>query len=237
MKPERRMISEKVGSAVNAAHLEHREREETAIDLVGALGAAALHVHHGSDYRREPVVFTLADPKHQVNPQDALAAELGSLLAHIRDGKQHGQVPLAVRTYARWLAYRGRFARIDGAAALLPLLAARALHEYLSDRCPRCGGTGRLEVSGSGLLVRGSGRMARNAVFRNCPAKQGCGGSGRPVPSHTARRMALGLTPERYDAEGWGASVQAAIAWLGRLQGRMRRPLTVQLKDAIKRDR
>lgn len=235
MKAERRTLAEQLGSAVNASHLEHRSTHETAVDRVGGLGAAALHIHHRSDYRREPVAATVARPDHEVRPEDALTAELGSLLAHIRDGRQHGQVPLAVQTFAQWMGYRGRFAKFEDAVVLLPKLAARALHEFLSDRCPRCGGTGRLEVIGDGKLVRGTGRMARNAKFQACPQLGGCGGSGRPVPSHTQRRVALGLTPQRYDAEGWGANVQAALAWLSKLQARINRPLTVQLERSKKR--
>lgn len=235
MKPERATLPEQLGRAVNSSHLEHRSTHETAVDRVGSLGAAALHIHHGSDHRREPVAASVSRPGHQVKPEDALAAELGSLLVHIRYGRQHGQIPRAVQTFALWMSFRGRFSKIEGAVEVLPKLAERALHEFLSDRCPRCGGTGRVEVLGDGTLVRGTGRMARNAKFQACPQRDGCGGTGRPVPSHTQRRVALGLTPERYDAEGWGASVQAAIAWLGKMQGRINRPLTVQLERSKKR--
>lgn len=232
---QRRSVQEKTGVAVNSSHLEQQPGREMPVDLVGALGAAALHIHHGADRQREPVAMVIARRAHHVDPQDVIVAQLAPLLIHIRAGGHQSQIPRAIRLFARWMQFRGRFSAIEDADRLLPRLAERALHEYLSDRCPRCGGTGMLEVSASGLLVRGSGRRARNAVFRNCPIHQGCGGSGRPTPSHTARRLALGLTPERYDAEGWGANVRAAIAWLDKMQGRIRRPLTVQLKEDTKR--
>lgn len=229
-RPERATIEEKMGVAVNSGRLEHRTGE-TPITRVGALGAAALHIHHGADRARVPVAVQLARPAHAPDPQDALAAELASLIVHIRFGRQHDQVPRAVRVFAAYMGFRGRFAGIADAAELLPRLAARALHEYLSDHCPRCGGTGRLEQTSNGTLVRGTGRMARNAIFRTCPQHSGCGGSGKPTPSHTARRVALGISIERYDAERWGSHVAAAIAWLQRMQYRVKSPLTVQLKD------
>lgn len=224
---QRRTLLDEVGSALSVG------RDSGSV--VSGLGAAALHVHHGADRRGLPVATVVSNQQHQVDPQDAIAAELGSLLAHIRYGRHHSQIPRAVDLFARYMAFRSRFAKLEDRELLLPRLAARAMHEYLSDKCTRCGGTGRLEQLAGGTLVRGTGRMARNAIFRTCPVNDGCGGTGRPLPSHTQRRIALGLDLQRYESEGWGATVKAAICWLERLQHRMRGPLTVQLERRKKR--
>lgn len=234
---QRRTVIEQVGTALNSTQLQHRAIGETAVVQVGALGAAALHIHHGADRRGgRPIAAVVADSAHRADPQDILASQLGSLLVHIREGRQHALVPRATRVFAQWMAYRGRFHSYPDADVLLPRLAARALDEYLSDRCTRCGGTGRLEVSPGGTLVRGTGRMKRNAQFRHCPVSGGCGGSGKATPSHTRRRMTLGLDLARYEAENWGGHVRAAVSWLERMQTRLRRPLTVQLERSTKRE-
>ena len=77
--------------------------------------------------------------------------------------------------------------------------------------------------------------MQRNAMFTTCMGKMGCGGTGRPTPSHTARRVALGITHERFDKERWDRNFSAAITWLHRDLGRLNRPLTVQLDRSTKR--
>lgn len=231
LKAERASLPEKFAAAVGSAHLEQRAHE-MPIDRIGAMGAARLHVAHGADYRREPVAATLQRHDHAPRPEDELAAELGSLLLRLRDGRQAGELQRAIHTFGQWMAYRGRVARFEDAPALLPRLAALALHEFCSGLCPRCGGTGQQFVTASGALVSGGSMaaMARNARFRHCPAKNGCGGSGRALPSHTLRREALGLTLERYEAERWGEIVQAALAWLHRLARRIQRPLGTQLR-------
>lgn len=235
MKPERATVQEQVGVAVNASHLEHR-LGESHIDRVGALGAAALQIHHNVDRTGQALHAVVAQPGYVPNPQDVFAAELASLLTHIREGRQHELVPRAVQTFTRWMAYRGRFDKYADAGALLPKLAARALHEFLSDRCPRCGGSGLLQVTQNGTLVRGTGRSGRNTRFQACPHKNGCGGTGKPAASHTARRIALGIDHSRYESERWDANVNAAMSWLARMQHRLKRPLTAQLDRSTKRD-
>lgn len=242
VKAERRTIEEQIGRAVNSNSLRTDGRSpemETSLLQVAALGAAGLHVHHGANRGGQALAEIVAQPGHAPDPQDVLAADLASELWHIRYGRQNFRIPRAARLFCDWLAYRGRFNGIapNERPRLLYNLATIALHEWLSDRCTRCGGTGRLEVTGDGTLVRGRGLQSRNAVFRGCPVTGGCGGTGRSSPSHTARRVALGITRERYDAERWDAHCKAALSWLGmRISPLLRRPLTAQLERCIKRD-
>lgn len=228
-KPERQRptLKEQLGRSFNASVLRTTGRSpdiETPLVQVAAFGAARLHIAQGAD-RGRPIQNPAPDPRDQV------AAELVSLLWHIRYGDQRGHLAAAIRLFAEWMAMKERFKVYPDHDVLLPKLAARALHEWLSDRCPRCGGTGRLEVTKEGNLVRGRGVMARNARFTMCGGKLGCGGSGRPVPSHTARRMALGIELKRYDDERWSSHFAAAMNWLNaHLTDRANRPLTSQLE-------
>ncbi len=241
MKPERnerRTIQERLGSALNASVLTISGRSpdvETPLQHVAALGAAVLTIHHGADRGDRTLAQVVADPTHQVNPQDALAANLASNLMRIRNARRHELVPETVTMFCAWMAYRGRFNELADAATLLPKFATRVLHEWLSDRCPRCGGSGRLELTREGVPVRGRGRMLRNAIFTTCHGKMGCGGTGRPTPSHTQRRLALGIDHQRYDKERWDRNFNAALTWLSRDLGRLNRPLTAQLDRGKKR--
>lgn len=243
MKPERRTLQEQIGIAVNASTLVSRGRSpnvETPLQQVAALGAAALHVHHGAD-RRLPghpdlaVAYVVAEAGHQPDPRNVLAADLGQLLRHLHDGGRLELILLSASRLAEWMGYSTRFAAMSDRRQLLPRLALRALDEWLSNRCPRCGGTGRLEILQDGRLVRGQGRHQRNARFRHCPVHDGCGGTGKARPSPPARCRALGIDRGRYDAERWGAHFNAALAWLDQLCRRLHRPLTRQLERSKKR--
>ena len=235
-KPERRSVQEQVGRSMNASVLRTTGRSpdvETPLMQVAGFGAARLHVALGVDRSNVPLQEAAARP---ADPRDQVAAELISLLWHIKYGDQRGQLAGAIRLFAQWMGMKARFSTYADRDVLLPRLAARALHEWLSDRCPRCGGTGRLEVTKEGNLIRGSGSMARNARFTQCGGRMGCGGTGRPVPSQTARRLALQLDIKRYDAERWDTHFQAAMTWLSmHLAARATKPLTAQLERSKKR--
>lgn len=237
MKPERRTLQEQLGSSLNASVLRSgRPDVETPLTQVAALGAAGLAVHHGVDHGARTLVQVVADPEHRPQPQDVLAAQLIQNLWHIRYSRQHELVPRAVELFTQWLVYRNRFAELPDAVTLLPKFAARVLHEWLSDRCVRCGGSGRLELTRDGAAVRGRGRMQRNAMFTTCAGKLGCGGTGKPTPSHTQRRLALGIDHQRYDKERWDRNFAAGLTWLSmRLSPRFNRPLTAQLERSKKR--
>lgn len=220
-------LRELVGSAVNTSALTFAEDHERPLDRVAALGAAALAVTTNAD--RENV--TIAGTRHQVygaqlDARDVLTGELGPMLWHIRYGGQHGLVVRAVPLFARWLSERRSFAGVND-AQLLERFATRALHEWLSDRCLACGGSGKLERTRSGGWIRPRGSMQRNAVFRVCSS---CNGTRRATPSHTERTRWLDISRDRYESERWGQRFNAALAGLNVHAARIHRPLTVELE-------
>lgn len=244
---ERTSLQEQLGISLNSSSLRMNARApggETSLQRVAALGMAVLHIQHGADRagpegRGGPIAEVLADPRHQVQPQDVLAGQLGSDLMRIRNGRQFDLLPQAIDCFARWCTFRRQF--VDAArfpdqvrlAQLLPKYAERTIHEWLSDRCIACGGSGKLERVDGGSWVRPRGRMQRNAIFRVCT---NCHGSRRALPSHTARRMALGISIREYETEAWGQHFNAGLAWLTNIiYRRLNRPLTVQLERSRKR--
>lgn len=235
---ERRTLQERVGVSMNSSTLRMRGTDpgaETALERVAALGAAGLHVHHGADRLQLRVAAVVMQPAHKPASDDALAAELASLLWHIRYAGQHGYVERAGKLFAYWMRGRGRLAALaqEERDGLLGKLAMRALHEWLSDRCIACGGSGKLEKSRTGSWIRPRGSMQRNATFRVCTA---CDGSRRQATSHSQRVTALGISRDRYDSERWDAICKAAVHWLGNiLPARLRRPLTLELEKSTKR--
>jgi hypothetical protein len=228
LKPD---IREQVGVAVNASRLEIAVGSERALDRVAALGAAALAVSYGADLERLPV----AACRQRVygapaDVRDQLAAELGQLLWHIRYGAQHGNIFQAVRLYARWLKHRRMFEAFTEEAHTLVLerFAARVLHEWLSDRCIACGGSGKKERSRNGQWIKPRGSMQRDATFRPCDA---CHGSGRARPSHSERARWLEIPYRWYESERWPQRFNTALTWLRfQITHRMKRPLTAQLE-------
>jgi hypothetical protein len=237
-------VFEQVGIAVNASSLEMDPLAERALERVAALGAAAAEVAIGADiagltlaamqvdvYRTSaPMADLLIDPGTP-DVRDQVAGELGPMLLHIREGCQHGLVPSAVVLFARWLSHRRLFAGVDGPR--LERFSTRVLHEWLSDKCIACGGSGKLERSRGGAWIRPRGSMQRNATFRPCMP---CQGSGRAMASHGERARWLRLSMETYDAERWSQKFNAATTWLTTLiHGRMKRPLTNQLERRKKR--
>lgn len=248
MSSNRRTIQEQLGVSFHASALRLEARAiggETDLQRVAALGAAVLHVQHGADRagpdgRGAPVAEVIGSPLHRPKAIDQIAGELAGVLYHLRFGGQHALVSQAVTLFSAYIAFRRRFGpegflsalQAEQRAQLLRRFAERALHEWLSDRCVACGGSGKLERTDSGSWVRPRGMMKRNATFRDCPT---CHGSRRAVPSHTARRKALGISFKEYDAQGWAQHFNAALTWLGRDVGRLCRPLTVQLERSRRR--
>lgn len=246
---ERRTLEEQVGVSVNATSLRMEARAagvETSLQRVAALGAAVLHVQHGADRlgpggRAEPVVYALAQRNHEPRPIDQVSGELAGVLYHLRFGGQHELVGQAIALFAAYIGMRSRFGPqgflrempAPDREGLLRRFAERVLHEWLSDRCVACGGCGRLERSDSGSWLRPRGLMKRNAVYRACTT---CHGSGRAVPSQSARRKALGIVFLQYEEQGWGQHFSAAFTWLNSPHlGRLKGQLTIQLERRKKR--
>jgi hypothetical protein len=116
--------------------------------------------------------------------------------------------------------------------------AGRVMHEWLSDKCVICGGSGQLEITESGNLVRSRGRGVRNARFTQCRTKgnTGCQGTGRATASHTERVRWMEMTIEQYDEGRWSQRFNAGLTWIEhRIAGRVKRPLTLQLERRTKR--
>lgn len=236
MKAERRTLPEQIGSAINSSHLEHNPRHETSIDLVGALGAAANAVSRGADIEdvqigaSRSVVYASG-----LDPRDVLAGELGPLLWHIRFGGQHGQVPRAIALFGQWMLHRAIIAKANPPipAEQLRAFAARVLHEWLSDRCQACAGSGKQERTAQGRWVRPLGRGIRNAQLRGCRI---CGGNGRALPRHAERWRQLGITRDVYEGQRWERLFTMAHTWLQSSNlGRLMRPLTAELERRIRR--
>lgn len=237
-------IREQLGVSFSASTLRMNGSEpgsETHLQRIAALGAAALHVAHGADLRGEPIATVINAPRHEPNPQDVLNAELGRELYHIRHGGQHERLGQAVELFSQWLVFRARIqvalSKRDLTPSEWPLFlrqfSQRTLHEWLSDRCIACGGTGKLERSPTGAWIKPRGAMQRNATFRVCTT---CEGSRRQPASHGDRARSVGLTPAQYDAERWDVHFGAALIWLTKLiERRLKKPLTVQLERSTKR--
>lgn len=237
-------ICELVGIAVNSSTLT-LHGHESALDRIAAVGAAAAEVSLGADLAgltiaaaqpsvhrdSTPMADLLLDPGTP-DLRDQLAGELGPMLLHIREGAQLGLVPSATILFARWLRSRRMFETFADQVKL-ERFSARVLHEWLSDRCVACGGSGKLERTRAGGWIRPRGSMQRNATFRPCT---GCEGSGRARASHGERARWLDLKMAQYDSERWSQKFVIATTWLSSLiHGRMTRPLTRQLERGKKR--
>jgi hypothetical protein len=251
-------LRELVGSAVNTSNLASSDRRETALDRIGALGAAGARIAAGLDFADLPLAalqpeiaqanialylantdmrdLLLRPPQLEArDPRDVIAGELGPTLWHVRYGGQHDQVPRAVLLFAAWLRHRRAFAFLASPEqdARLHAFAGRVLHEWLSDRCIACGGCGRQELTRRGNAIRPRGSMQRNATFRVC---QACAGTGRQRPSQGERARAIEVTLKDFDAQHWLQRFDLATQYLNRLlDKRLMRPLTAELERRKKR--
>jgi hypothetical protein len=224
-------LREQIGVAMNASHL--------AEVPIAAFGAATLAIRLGVDRDDVPIGAAPATvrpvwpwPKSPDAPHDIayIASELGALLWHARYGRQRNAEPRIAELYVEWLMTRREFAYImdlDVRRAMLEQFAARVLHEWLSDRCVNCGGSGRQERTRNGILIRPRGTMQRNATFAPCGA---CGGSGMAIPDKVARARALGIPLGWYDDKRspWPRRFELARIWLDVLARRLHRPLTAE---------
>lgn len=247
MAAEKADIREQVGIALNTSALVTRSGE-TDLDRVAALGAAALEVSLGADLAGVPIAAAAAEVYRRsadmrdvmldpgdIDPGDRLAGELGPLLWHIRYGGQLEPLPQAIHLYAQWLQGRGLFLAYSKPEhlAFVQKFSTAVLHEWLSDMCQPCGGSGKLERTRSGAWIRPRGSMQRNATFGVCAS---CKGTGRARPSHGARARWIGVTHAKYESDRWEQRFAAALMWLNKFHARrMHRPLTAQLERYKKR--
>lgn len=224
-------LREQVGIAVNSSSLVMRARGEGDLDRVAGLGAAALAVQLGADRRGSIAAAAGARVPDRPDAQrDRLAAELGLVLWHVRYGRQHEHLSRAVALFADYIMGRPQFAEIEPPEArrlMLVPFAELAIHEWLSDRCISCGGSGKLERTRGGALVRPRGSMQRNARFAPC---RGCGGNGKARANHKTRVRALGIPKKWYFDQRWPGRFLMAFQWLDHIARRLSHPLRVQLE-------
>jgi hypothetical protein len=228
-------IRELVGSAVNTSALTFAEGHERPLDRIAALGAAALAVTVGADRADVAIASSRAVVYGEaLDVRDVIAGELGPMLWHLRYGGQHELLTRAIPLYTQWLRKRRTFETFTTPEQLLLLerFSARALHEWLSDRCIACGGSGKLERTRSGSWIRPRGSMQRNAVFRVCSA---CNGTRQAMASHGERARWLEITNAEYDEQRWLQRFNAARAWLAMHAARLHRPLTAELERRKRR--
>jgi hypothetical protein len=220
-------VSELVGVAVNSSGLQFRSNVERPIDRIAALGASTLAVRLGADRQDLPIG---ARRGAEIDFRDALHGELAAEVIHLYVGDQLERLPVAIALFARWIADRSLFAQYAGDehATTRRAFSERAIHEWLSNRCIACGGSGKQQRSRSGQWIKPQGSMQRNATFRVCSVCNGC----RRAPSSPPQRMkALGLTREQYDSDRWDQRFSAAMTWLGGLiPRRLTRVLTAELE-------
>jgi hypothetical protein len=171
-------LGEQVGVAVNSSKLVLEAGHTGALDLIAGLGYASCAL--------------LAEAQDE---PDRIAAHLGPELWRAKYGYDHEAVIVCVVLFDRRLRCRHPyFTEIERAEPGLVLrFSAQVLHEWLSDQCTSCGGSGVLELSGRGVLVRPSGRY-RNAKLHKCGA---CRGAGRRQPREPERRKALSANDGR----------------------------------------
>jgi hypothetical protein len=246
-------IGELIGVAVNSSRLDASPLCERAVDRIAGLGAAALEVSVGADLARLPIAAMAGDVYRDsvgmrevmLDPgtpdvRDQIAGELGPLLMHIFYGGQLGKLADASLLYARWLQTRRLFFSRVGPEhePLLQRFARRVLYERIYNRCEFCGGTGRMEITRTGTLIRPRGNMMRNARFTTCRTKAGggCHGTGHARPSHTVRTRLLEIDHATYEAERWAQRFNAAHAWLEfYFLARVKKALTRQLERSKNR--
>lgn len=244
MKVEKADLREQLGIAVNSSSLRIQPFGEGDLLRVAAMGAAGLAIQTGADLQGVPIAamqpaayrnpVSIREPMlDPVTPDErnTIAGELGPMLWHIRYGRQYSPVPRAIVLYARWLTTRRLFGGMP--AERLHRFSARVLHEWLSDRCQPCGGTGKLERTRSGVWIRPRGSMQRNAIFGVCSE---CRATGRARPSQGERARWIGVAMCEYESDRWEQRFNAALSWLKHLLARrVMRPLTAQLERRTRR--
>ena len=157
-------------------------------------------------------------------PDHMLVAELCPLLWRMKAG---GQSDLAVQAsvlFARWMALNPRFRTWCDQPDHYPRLlsfAQLAIGEWLHDRCGKCGGSGKLQLTDRGP-VRARGGSARNTKFVACKV---CHGTGHAIGNDTARGLQMGLASAVFDAAGWPGHFRVAKIWLDQIARRVNKHL------------
>lgn len=165
-------LGERYGIAVNASTLELGDGRESALDVVAEMGYARIGMSAAA-----------------LNEQERKEAELAPWLWGAGYGDDRTTaLAKACTLFADLLRMKPYFAEIE---RVDPGIAQRfsecLINEWLSACCPKCGGSGWEEITGTGKRVRPSGR-SRNAPKAICLR---CRGSGRPPESQHMRVRVL----------------------------------------------
>jgi hypothetical protein len=223
-------LQEQYAIAAQSSALVLDEHAERALDRLGAMGMAAASLAAGDQDARIPIasatlpqVLTRRPATLEQQLTARLAPAIWRLVTH------HADLDTVAHTFAQWMTLRPRLADIacnpEHADRLVPF-ARRVLAEWLHDRCGRCGGSGRLQLTAHGP-VRTLGSNARNARYIRCTL---CFGHGGALMRPAEQAAALGLPLATFDAAGWPGHFRAARAWLARLRTRPTKHLRRELE-------
>lgn len=200
--------------------------DSPASPIVGAMGAACAALALGDQDERIPIAGAALRPMERADREQA--AILCPLLWRVQGTQDRDLLQRTVLAFAAWMTTQRRFrdlAPSQGYVERLVPFAARVLHEWLHQRCGRCGGSGLLQITARGV-VRTLGSNARNTRFARC---QLCHGLGNALMRPAEQAAALGLPMAVYEAAGWHAHFRVGRAWLLRLLRKPRRHLRREL--------
>lgn len=200
--------------------------DRPASPIVAAMGAACAAIRAGDQDARIPIAGALARAGER--PSDILAAELCPLLWKVQSTPDRQLIERTAVAFAAWMTSQRRFhdlaPSVEYVGRLLPF-ATRVLHEWLYQRCGKCGGSGMLQITARGA-VRTLGSNARNTRFARCDL---CHGLGHALMRPAEQAAAIGLPLVIFEAAGWHAHFRTARVWLLRLLRRPRRHLRREL--------
>lgn len=213
---EKRDIMELYGVAIGSSDLSSSPLRAKHVDLIAAAGAASNRLHLGD----QGLPIAAASLKPRGSEADKIAADLAPMLWHLKAGGQEQTIARVAKKFTAWVELKNEFTDPE-IRALAGRFAAQVVHEWLSSRCARCRGSGKLE------LDRRKGKVAprthaRNTRFVPCDT---CNATGLGLPNHQQRATFLGIDRAVYDEKGWWQRFRKGLLWLDLIARRLRRPL------------
>jgi hypothetical protein len=212
-------LCELVGVAMSASVLViDPDRDETPLLRVAAVGGAALQIAGARDVERP----------WQPSERDRIEARLAPLLWRLKFGRDGGTETAleAVHLFARWMAGTHTWRTSPPSGEFAHRFAARVIFEWLSDRCPACGGTGLQELLRSGQTRKPQRFNDRSVRHVSCRACQGST-HARPNSMDRARTLEVSLAEMRAT---WNIRLDKSGEHLRAIARRLQRPLQFQLE-------
>lgn len=192
-------LAESYGRAINASMLGMREGEERAVDCLTASGWAMRAVESASPVR----------------------GRLASLLWKCKYGGDPKAVAPAIATLAEILLdcmerdpYRAR------------PIAARALREWMHDRCPACAGTTMQEIA-QGKRQRPQRHGAPGTRYVPCIV---CEATGVARARNDKRAASIGMPLAMYQRDGWSQEFDLALSEVRTIAQSFNNPLHKRLR-------